>query len=244
MRLVDTHCHLDLYPDYAAVIAAVEQKEIYTIAVTNTPSVFRPCVRLTQNTRFIRTAVGLHPELAMQRFQELPLLIELLPQTRYVGEVGLDFVTRDESNRARQKQVFRKILDECASVGNKILTIHSRRAANEVVEMIGNSYPGTIILHWYSGPITVLRKAVSYGYYFSVNPAMITSAKGRAVISEIPKDQLLTETDGPFVQIDGRSCRPYDVERVIEYLATLWSTSRRNVCDTIYLNFRHLLTIR
>ncbi len=241
MPLVDTHCHLDLYPNYAEVIAAVERDEIYTVAVTNTPSVFRACQRLTQSTRFIRTAVGLHPELVMQRFHELPLLMELLVETRYVGEIGLDFVTRDEADRTRQRHVFYAILDQCASLGGKILTIHSRRAATEVVDMIGNDYPGKVILHWFSGSIGELRTAITNGYYFSVNPAMIKSSKGRALITEIPQDRLLTETDGPFVEVDGQPCRPHDVALVTKYLATAWSVVPQAASDILYQNFRHLL---
>ena len=93
MRLIDTHCHVDLYPDYPAVLDEIERGGIYTIAVTNAPSVFRRCVEMTRATRSVRVAVGLHPELAAARERELDLLQDLLPTTRYVGEVGLDYVS-------------------------------------------------------------------------------------------------------------------------------------------------------
>jgi TatD DNase family protein len=88
MRLIDTHCHLDLYPDYRAVLDEVERDCIYTIAVTNAPSVFSRCTHLTRDARYVRTALELHPELAAARERELPMFRELLPRTRYVGEVG------------------------------------------------------------------------------------------------------------------------------------------------------------
>lgn len=101
MRMVDAHCHLDLYPDYAAILAEIERDGVYTIAVTNAPSVFRRCVEIARRPRFVRVALGLHPELAAARERELDLLPDLLATTRYVGEVGLDYVTQDP-RRARR----------------------------------------------------------------------------------------------------------------------------------------------
>lgn len=70
---------------------------------------------------------------------------------------------------------------------------------------------------------------------------MITSAEGRALIGEIPREQLLTETDGPFVAVSGRACQPQDVERVVAYLATAWNVSLQHARETVYHNFHQLL---
>ncbi len=113
--LFDTHCHLDLYPDYAALINEIEQEQIYTIAVTNAPSVFRQCATLTRKCKYIRAALGLHPELVMQRFRELDMMIEMLSETRYIGEVGLDYVTRAEGLPVHHREVCRARRQDCDS---------------------------------------------------------------------------------------------------------------------------------
>ena len=241
MRLIDTHCHIDLYPDYLELVDETERAQIYTIAVTNTPSVFRRCLALTNEKRFIRTALGLHPQLVHERHYELPLMSELLSETKYIGEVGLDFVTQDEQERKLQRGVFAKILDQCAASGNKVLTIHSRRAAGDVVDMIGDSYTGKIILHWYSGPSKVLQKAVSYGLYFSINSSMVTSESGREIISQIPLERLLTESDGPFVKLSGQPARPRDMVQVIERLSVMYGIDKIEMANRIYDNFRCIL---
>jgi TatD DNase family protein len=241
MQLIDTHCHIDLYPDYKELIEETERAEVYTVAVTNSPSVFRHCLALTEGKRFIRTALGLHPQLVRERHHELALISDLFSETKYIGEVGLDFVTQDDQERALQRRVFAKILEGCAESGNKVLTIHSRRAAAEVVDMIGNSYPGKIILHWYSGSPRVLEQALSYGFYFSINPSMITSAKGRDIAKRIPRDRLLTESDGPFVKVSGRSARPRDMVRVIEGLSDMCDSDKTQTASSIYENFRRML---
>lgn len=241
MRLFDTHCHLDLYPDYGDVVEESERNQIYTVGVTNAPSVFRRSSAITEGKRFIRTAVGLHPELVAQRYHELDLLTELLKETRYVGEVGLDFVTQDRRDRELQRKAFGAVLERCAGYGDKVLTVHSRRAASEVVDMVGDSYPGTVILHWFTGSLGVLEKALQYGLLFSVNPAMLSSDKGRSLVAKVPFDRLLTETDGPFVKVGKGPARPRDVERVVSGLAELKGLDPKRMAETLFDNLRSAL---
>lgn len=221
------------YPDYQRVIVEAEMAGIDTIAVTTTPSVFARCVEISASYRHIYPAIGLHPEWAGQRARELPLLISSLAATRFVGEIGLDYTTQDLEDRRLQRDVFAGILDACAGYGNKVLTIHSRRAETEIIQMVGDKYPGAIILHWFTGSHATLNCALSAGYYISVNPAMIASARGRAIVSEIPRNRILMETDGPFVMVDRRPARPSDITRAAAGLAREWSMSNRQALSTL-----------
>lgn len=236
--LLDAHCHLDLYPDFNGVLASIEAERIATIAVTNAPSVYRKCVELTAHNRFVRVAAGLHPQLVAERAHELPLLLELIRETTYIGEVGLDFTEADAANRAAQRRVFEQILTACAATGDRVLSVHSRRAAADVVEMIGDHFRGSVILHWFSGPAGVLAKAIAAGLMFSVNPAMILSEQGRKLIGKIPRDRILTESDGPFVTVRGRPAEPADVGLVVRYLASEWSVDERAARTQITANFK------
>lgn len=241
MKFVDTHCHIDLYPNYREVIQAVEKKQIYTIAVTNAPSVFRQSSSLTKNSKYIRTAIGFHPELVAQRAQEINLFLQMLTETKYVGEIGLDYVTKDEENRSIQRQVFQKVLTQCAELKQKILTIHSRRAANDVIEMIGDHFPSTIILHWFSGSKKALERGLSFGFYFSVNSAMLQSANGLDIVRAIPSNRLLTESDGPFVSVAGRVASPLDMETVVARLAEVKQLSSEQMGQILLNNFLQVL---
>jgi TatD DNase family protein len=241
MHFVDTHCHVDLYPDYQELLEETEQAGIYTIAVTNTPSVFRRCFSLTQSTKFVRAALGLHPQLVSQRSHELALMLEMLGETKYIGEIGLDFVNNDQQERKLQERVFTTILEKCAAFPEKVLTIHGRRAASDVVRLVGQSYPCTVILHWFSGTQAELRDAIAAGFYFSANSAMLGSEKGRKLITRIPLDRLLTESDGPFVNVDGKSARPTTIPEVVTGLAELMGMGVEDMAETIFSNFRRIL---
>lgn len=222
MPLLDVHCHLDLYRDYAAVIREAESNRVFTLAVTNSPSVYRRCRELLEGTRFLHAAVGLHPQLVAERHHETDLLLELIRQVAYVGEVGLDFADATADVRRRQQDVLSRILNRCAESGGRVVSLHSRRAHAETVDLVATHRPGTPILHWYSGPIRLIERALNAGCYFSVNSAMLRSDTGRRIIERLPSDRVLTETDGPFVKVLGRPARPPDVSGVADQLAGFW----------------------
>jgi TatD related DNase len=78
---VDFHCHLDLYPDHAAAIAQAEAAGVYTLTVTTTPKAWPRNRELTDGTRYVRAALGLHPQLVAERAGELPLWERYLSET-------------------------------------------------------------------------------------------------------------------------------------------------------------------
>jgi|SRR5947209_3374619 len=240
-RLIDAHCHIDLFDNPAHVVAEAEAAGVYTIAVTNAPSVFRHTAALVKDCRYVRAAVGLHPELVHSHGRQVEKMPPLLQETRYVGEIGLDYTTIDQAVRRAQRDVLGKILTWCAEYKDKVLTLHSRRAAADTVEAVGANYPGSVILHWFSGSSGELERAVSYGMYFSVNLSMVGSQKGQALISRMPVDRVITETDGPFVKHGPQPAKPIHTQSVIEGLATLWHTSPDEASDTVFANFKRLL---
>jgi TatD DNase family protein len=244
VKFVDAHFHLDLYKDSTTVLSACEENGIYTIAVTNAPSVFSHTQQLVAQTKHVRAALGLHPELVASHSHELPDLLRLMEQTRYIGEVGLDYVTSDTAIRRKQREVFDAILQRAGEFGDRILTVHSRRAAKDVIDCVGNSFPGTVILHWFSGSRRELHAALEANCYFSVNSAMIRSEKGKALIREIPRNRLLTETDGPFIEVDGRHALPTDVRNTINSIASLWTLDPTETAAMVLSNFRTIIESR
>lgn len=241
MNLHDTHCHVDLYADPAAIVREAERQGIYTLAVTNTPSVFPATAALAEGTRYVRPALGLHPQLAAERRGELALFAEHLPKTRYVGEIGLDHVTSDRADRTHQRRVFEAILDQCDAAGDKVLTVHSRRAEADVVDAIGEDFSGTVILHWYSGSLRTLKLGVERGLYFSVNPAMAGGKRFLSILDRIPRDRLLLETDGPFVSLGGRPAVPPDVQTVVDRIAEAWAEPTASVRSCLFDNLARVI---
>jgi TatD DNase family protein len=221
---VDLHVHLDLYEDHAKLIAECDRAEVATLAVTTTPKAWRRNRELAQGSRHVRVALGLHPQLVAERAGELALFEHLLPEARYVGEVGLDAGPRFYRSFPEQERVFERVLRLCAEQGGKILTVHSVRAVGKVLGHIERQLPpsrGRVVLHWFTGTASEARRAIDLGCYFSINAEMLRSPKHRELVGKLPVDRLLTETDGPFVERDGRPARPSDVASTVADIAAL-----------------------
>ena len=242
--LVDFHCHLDLYPDPVAAIAAAEAAGVYPLTVTTTPKAWPRNLALTQRTSRVRAALGLHPQLVHERSGEIKFWETYLPEARYVGEVGLDAGPRYYRSLDLQKQVFAHILKQCAQAGGKILTVHSIRAAAAVLDLIEAHLPperGQTVLHWFTGSKAEAQRAVDLGCYFSVNPQMLQRDKGRDLVGILPSDRILTETDGPFTQCSGRPACPADVAETLKELANLRQIPLDHMTTTIGRNLETIL---
>jgi len=241
--LVDFHCHLDLYPDHAEAVARCEREGVFTLAVTTTPKAWPRNQELAAATRHVRAALGLHPQLVAERGHEIALWRELLPRTRYVGEVGLDAGPRFYRSFDRQKEVFAEVLTSCAAASDKILTVHSVRATKIVLDMIEKYLPpprGRVVLHWFTGTAAEIRRAVDLGCYFSVNAEMLANENRAVANRTFPLGRVLTETDGPFTRTAGRPSQPIDVWQAVEGLASLHGLGAAEVGRRIGANLKTL----
>lgn len=244
---VDFHCHLDLYPDFEAAIARAEAARIYTLAVTTTPKAWSRNYELTRDTRYVRAALGLHPQLVVERAGELMLWERYLPEARYIGEVGLDAGPRFYKSLDVQKKVFRTVLERCADAGGKILTVHSVRTVPVVLEMIERYLPqdrGIVVLHWFTGNKAEARRAVELGCYFSVNIEMTRSNRGQTFVSDLPLSHILTETDGPFTKVNDQSAEPASVRATVDAIARVRKATQDSVADAMLTNLRTLIDVQ
>lgn len=243
-RWVDFHCHLDLYPDHERLIAECDAAGVATLAVTTTPMAWDRNKIVAEGAAHVRVALGLHPQLAAERENEISLFERLLPQTRYVGEVGLDGSRGYYQSFDAQERVFSRVLRACAEHGDKILTVHSLRAASKVLQHIEKNMPpgtGKAVMHWFTGSISEARRAVEMGCYFSINSSMLDSPRLRTVITQLPVERLLTETDGPFRRLSGVAVRPKDVCQTIVQLGLLLGRDQDGMAAQVLCNLSTLL---
>lgn len=243
ISLHDTHFHLDLFNNSEQVLGAIEKEKVYTIAVTNVPAVFEHTDKLVKGSKYVRAGLGLHPELAFQQRNQINLFLDLLKRTRYVGEVGLDNYNKTPDDYKTQKEIFERIIAACHKAEKKILTVHSRRAEKDVISIIGPDFSGKVILHWYSGSAKELERALSYGFYFSINYAMTQSENGKKIIDRIPIERILLETDGPFIKVDNQPSTPLVTKQILEKIVAFKLVQVGKVPDSIFIyeNLKRIL---
>jgi TatD DNase family protein len=243
--LVDLHCHLDLFPDYERAIEQAEQAAVHTVAVTTTPRAWPRNHELMSGLRYVTPALGLHPQLIGETAEkELQLWDKYLSQTSFVGEIGLDAGRAYAASLPQQQRAFEHILRACAEAGNKVLSVHSVRTAGTVLDMIEKLLPadrGRIVLHWFTGTPAQASRALNLGCYFSVNTPMLRTANGRDLLTALPADRLLTETDGPFTEVGKKPAHPQDVSRCIEQLARLRQVPPAEMASAVQATYLRLL---
>ena len=224
----DFHCHVDLHEDPKAIIARCETEKVFTVAVTTTPKAYPTNAEWTGGSGYVVPAIGLHPEVAGERFYELPLLLSGIQQSAFVGEIGLDGGPQHKRSYPKQLEVFSQALRTAQSEGGKVVTIHSRRAARDVINLIEKlTTPDRVlcILHWFSGSRSEMTRAAKAGCYFSVNANMLDNENAKLLLAAMPIDRVLTETDAPFGQTEERPSVPWDAVGTAQRLAA------RYMCD-------------
>ena len=222
--MIDFHCHIDLYNDPQRIISEINRRDCDVLAVTTTPLAWEGTQALVRGSARIKVAVGLHPELAATRYREVDRLKALLSETRYVGEIGLDGSRPHQASLDLQSEVFDLILSACESAGGRVMTIHSREATSLVLDHL-QAHPsaGLPVLHWFSGTANELQRAIDMGCWFSVGPAMLRGSKGRRLVSSMPTDRVLTESDGPLARQGGKPLMPWSVIEAEAEIGKLWT---------------------
>ena len=231
--MIDVHCHFDMAQNPEKYISDNEKRQIITIGMTNLPSHFQMGMNHVRRYKYIRLALGLHPLRAKEHAQEYSKFKQYTNETSYIGEVGLDFSQEGFSTKEIQIESFEFVLD-CIKGKQKIISLHSRRAEREVLDMLIDKGINIAIFHWYSGSVSTLCKIINAKFYFSINSAMIQSDNGKKIISEIPKELVLTETDFPFITNNS-------ITYVYQYLAQLWKEPIPKVEQIIDSNFKQIV---
>ena len=132
-------------------------------------------------------ALGLHPLAARVHARELPEFLRLAPSVRIVGEIGLDFSPAGNGTRELQLRSFRRIA-ESLSDRSRFVTLDSRGAEFEVLEILQQHRVRPVVFHWFTGSRNALLKLLEAGHYVSVNTAMVNSKKWRALPRSVMED--------------------------------------------------------
>jgi TatD DNase family protein len=177
--------------------------DIGILAVTTTPKAYEQEIVMLRSYANIRLALGLHPQLVFHRYGELSLVEKHIDSAEYIGEIGLDFNNQFYESKEKQIDIFNNIIRRCAIKGGKVISIHSVRSDKAVLDILEKyrcTQQNNCILHWFSGSLTQLQRAIEMGCFFSVNSAMIRSANGRRLICSLPQEKIVIETDAPFIK--------------------------------------------
>lgn len=239
--MIDFHCHLDLYENPMKVFAEVKKRKTEVLAVTTSPRAYVKTAQYFRESDTVRVALGFHPELVKQRSSEKELFFDLMRAVKFLGEIGIDGSPRAKQSIPEQIEFFDEIIYNAAVYGGKVLSIHSRGAVKEVMQIL-EKYEGEFVpvLHWFTGSVKDAEKAIELGCWFSVNPNMCFTASGKKIINCIPFDRVLPETDAPFTQKDGVPYMPWDTT-VTAYMAKENDVAFEKMNELLHRNLQTLI---
>jgi len=235
--MADTHCHPHDYSDPASILQESLSRGMRLHQMTLHPQQY---LEMSEHELYhsaqIHTCLGLYPLGVDVKQKKLQHLLELLPHTHWVGEIGLDASQDNALQFQAQLDAFKNILQACNHLTSRILSVHSRRAAGKTLELCSEDFSGTIILHWYSGPLPNFESMKPH-LYFSVNTTMLKSRQSKQLLDALPLNRILLESDGPYILRQNQSVKPWQLTSVIEALAHRHSQSILEMAKHIHQNY-------
>jgi TatD DNase family protein len=183
----------------------------------------------------VHPAIGLHPwGLDPSKIGiNLRLIEENIGKAVSVGEIGLDYwykeVRKNSEKKAEQRELFRSLL-EIAERNGKPVSIHSRGAWADSVDIAIETSIKKAVFHWFSGSLNILERLLDQGYYVSATPAAAYSKEHRAVVEKTPLDRLLLETDSP-VKYGGEPSEPAHILKTLSAVAEVKKLREETVAE-------------
>lgn len=252
MKLIDTHAHLEDVENLGdAVKRAAEVGVIAIIAVGSDYDsnlwVMRESRKYETEKLKIYPALGLHPSgLDVSKVEDtIGFIKENINEVVALGEVGLDYWDRDarkdEKRKELQRNIFRRILD-IARKNDKPVSIHSRGAWADCVDIVIEANVKKAVFHWFSGPSEALKKLIDCGYYVSATPAAAYSKEHRRVITRTPLENIVLETDSPVIYA-GEPAEPAHIVKALNAVAELKGEDKDVIAEKTTENAKKIFRI-
>ena len=199
-QYLDVHNHMDAYPlaERKRVAARVHSEKILCFSAGTDSLSWAQNDRFSTVTPYIISCFGIHPWMAHKYSpSDIEAAEEQYASSVMINEIGLDTVWADsEATLYKQESLLQAQLSLAEKL-NKPVTLHTKGAEQQVLDILRQYKLPGILIHWYDGPRKLIDSFLGLGCYFTVPPAFINKAEYRKLISRIPTDRLLPETDNP-----------------------------------------------
>ncbi len=228
--MIDAHCHL-AFKGLVEIVDEVlnEAKNSMKFVVTSglTRDYEKTLEIAKKNEGFVFTSLGVHPEdIVEMNDNDIQKSLDFIQNNAdnivAVGEIGLDYKwVQNEKQNEKCKKIFEKSLD-IAEEFNMPIVLHSRKAEEDVFDIVSQRKFRNVVFHHYSGNVTLAQKIIEKGYYISIPTTIATSKNLRKIGKSFNLQHLLTETDSPFNSpIEGKPNVPQNVSYTLKLLSEL-----------------------
>jgi TatD DNase family protein len=226
--VIDSHCHLDFKhfdKDRNAVIARAKEAGVVMMINSGVDlSTNKKSLELAKKYDFMRATLGLSPNsLDGVTGRDLQSLLDFIKenagQAVGIGEAGLDYYRcTDAGARNRQVEIFKRVIDLSRSV-DLPLVIHSRDAEQQALDIVKDL--DKVVFHCYGGTLNTMKQAVDRGFYISIATVICRSGQHQVLARNVPLENLLVETDSPFLAPKRGRNEPMNVLDSIRLIAKI-----------------------
>lgn len=199
---IDVHCHLDICNDIGRLIERARTRGV-GIIITNGIDVKtnRKALEFSEKYPEVRAALGLYPpDAKMMSGKLIDSEIEFIRQNKgrivCIGEVGLDL--KEDSSLDRQVEIFERFIDLALEL-NLPITVHSRKAEKEAIEILEKKGAKKVLMHCFSGNMKLVKRIADNGWFLSIPTNIVFSEHFQEVVKKTDLKNLLCETDSPFL---------------------------------------------
>jgi TatD DNase family protein len=250
VRLIDSHCHLNyegLVERQGEVLASARERGVSGfLNISTRQREWDDVIAVAERHSDVWASVGVHPHEA-DAHPDLgaAALTDRAshPRVIAIGECGLDY-HYDKSDRRAQRERFEAHIDASRQTGLPLI-VHTRDAEQDTVQILdrGVKEKGvTGVLHCFTGSAELARKGLDLGFFISLSGIVTfkNAADLQAIARWLPKDQMLVETDSPFlapVPHRGRKCEPAFVADTANFVADLRGEALDDLAKTTTANF-------
>ncbi len=251
MILVDVHAHLD-YPeiekDVDDIIDRAKKTGVKAIIANSVAhKSMRKTLELAGKYDIVKAAIGIYPPDALEKEsgkkndpdidEELKFIEENKNKIIAIGECGLDYYNGKKEN---QIEIFKKQL-ELAKKLDKPIIVHSRKAEEDVIDILEESGYKKVVMHCFCGKKKLIKKAADLGFYFSIPTNVVRAQNIQDTVKEVNINQLLTETDAPFLSpFKNKMNEPAFIIEAVKKIAEIKGFTEEEVANNIWLNYQRL----
>jgi len=246
-EVIDSHCHLDFKHfdkdreeviDRARAAGVVQMVNSGVDLPTN-----RKTLALARKYDFIRPTLGLSPNgIEKMGNRDLEEVISYIRDNAGeivgVGEAGLDtYRCKDPGIRKRQVEYFQKMIDLAREL-DLPLVIHARDTEQQAFDMVKELEK--VVFHCYSGSMATLKQILDRGFYVSIATVICRSVQHQGLARQCSLDQLLIETDSPFLSPRKGRNEPSFVLDSVNLISRLKGTTPAEVASATTRNVRKI----
>jgi TatD DNase family protein len=267
MGLFDVHAHLTderLAAREVEVLANARAAGVTTIIANGLHPADNEAVRaLAGRDPIVKPAFGLYPvdavlpemramgveyerpDLDAVRAEDaIAWLEENVADAVAVGEIGLDHYWVPEALWARQEEVFRQLV-RLALAADKPIVVHSRKAEKRMAEVLAEEGATRVDWHCFGGKVKLGLRVGEAGHWLSIPANVAKSESFRLLLSNLPRDKVLLETDCPYLSPDREKLNePANVRGTVAFAAAAWGIPEEQVVAQLEDNFEALFGFR